>query len=84
MNVTVTNNGLLPVTSCDLIIQIDGLENYTREDIYLGSGDSYIIRYSTSIMDGRTSLEIIAIFVPPEPLIDYAPDDNTMTYTEGS
>ena len=84
VNVTVTNNGDLPVTNAELLIQIDGQANYTKSDIYLGAGDSYIIWYSTSIMDGRTSLEITATFEPLNPLIDYAPDDNTMIYTGGS
>jgi len=84
VNVTVTNNGNLPVTTSDLIILIAGQENYTRSDIYLGPGNSYTVRYSTSIMDQRTAIEIIAVFVPPEPLIDGYPDDNVQIFTGGS
>ena len=79
INVTVSNNGNLPLNSADLTIAIDGLDNYTREDIYLGAGESYVISYSTTITDQRNSLEIVAVFQPPEPLVDSNPADNTLT-----
>ncbi len=83
VNLTVVNNGQLPVQESTLNIYFDDVLEYTSSISALGAGESYDVLYDTIVTDDRASLLIRAEITVDEPLTDSDDSNNSISLQGG-